>query len=58
MVDEDDMEPCCPMKYYEEVVVCQTEKEEDNKNAERFKEEAAEEKFGSSKLEMLRSFIS
>ena len=57
MIDEDDMEPCCSMKYYEEVVACQTEKEEDNENAERVKEEAAEENFGSSKLGKLRSFI-
>ena len=57
MIDEDDMEPCCSMKYYEEVVACQTEKEEVNENAERVKEEAAEGNFGSSKLGKLRSFI-
>ena len=47
MIDEDDMEPCCSMKYYEEVVACQIEKEEDNEKAERVKKKgAAEEKFG------------
>ena len=29
MIDEDDMEPCCSMKYYEDVDDCQNDKEEE-----------------------------
>jgi hypothetical protein len=29
MINEDDMEPCCSMKYYEDVDDCQNDKEEE-----------------------------
>ena len=56
MIDEDDMEPCCSVKYYEEVVVCQNEKEEDNETEERAIEQAEDEEFGETKLGKIRFF--
>ena len=57
MIDEDDMEPCCSIKYYEEVNVCQKEKEEDIENDEKAKEKAGEENFGETRYGKIRYFI-
>ena len=57
MIDEDDMEPCCSVKYYQEVVVCQNEKEEDTEIQEKAVEQAKDEDFGESHLGKMRSFI-
>ena len=57
MIDEDEMEPCCSIRYYEEIVVCQNEKEEDNDIKEKAIEQAKDEDFGQTKLGKLRYFI-
>ena len=57
MIDEDDMEPCCSITYYEKVVVCQNEKEEENDIKEKAVQQAEDEDFGETKLGKLRFFI-
>ena len=57
MIDEDDMEPCCAIKYYEEVHVCQKGKEEDSEINEKAIELAEDENFGQTKLGKIRYFI-
>ena len=44
------MEPCCALKYYPEIEVCQSEKDGDIANKQKELELAEEEDFGTTRL--------
>ena len=56
-VDDMSMEPCCALKYFPELDVCQSEKDGDLDAKKRAMEQAEEEDFGNSKAGKWRSWL-
>ena len=57
VIDEFLLEPCCSLKYFPEVDVCQSEKDGDLQAKLKAMETAAEEDFGHSQSGQLRSWL-
>ena len=55
--DEMTMEPCCALKYYPAIDVCQSEKEGDQEAKTKALEAAEEEDFGQSTLGLWRTWL-
>ena len=56
-IDELDLEPCCALKYFPALDVCQSEKDGDLDAKKQAMEQAEEEDFGSSKFGKWRSWM-
>lgn len=56
-LDELGMEPCCALKYYPQIDVCQTEKDGDIAAKKKELELATEEDFGNSRIGQARSWL-
>ena len=57
VIDDMTMEPCCSLKYFPEVDICQSEKDGDIDSKKRALEQAEEEDFGNSKVGQWRSWM-
>ena len=56
-VDDMSMEPCCALKYFPELEVCQSEKDGDLDAKKRAMEQAEEEDFGNTKCGQWRAWV-
>ena len=56
-VDDMSMEPCCALKYFPELDVCQSEKDGDLDAKKRAMEQAEEEDFGNTKCGQWRAWV-
>ena len=56
-VDDMSMEPCCALKYFPELEVCQSEKDGDLDAKKRAMEQAEEEDFGNTKFGQWRAWV-